>query len=96
MAKMKRYRVKEIAEAQYVGLSRLHLLANQMRGERPPGEKDADIAYATIAALWHDRTDRPDMYVINAVARALKVQPGDLLAPLGAELGNSLPILMAA
>ncbi len=69
---MVRLQVKELAEAQGLNISQLTLKANRLT----PGAK---LSYPTVHALWHNRTQRPDLGTLAVVARALGVQPGDLI-----------------
>ena len=64
--------VKELAETQGLNISQLTLQANRLT----PG---ARLSYPTVHALWHNRTQRPDLGTLAAIARALGVQPGELL-----------------
>jgi DNA-binding Xre family transcriptional regulator len=67
-----RLQVKELAETQGLNISQLTLQANRLT----PGAK---LSYPTVHALWHNRTQRPDLGTLAAIARALGVQPGELL-----------------
>ena len=67
-----RLQVKELAETQGLNISQLTLQANRLT----PG---ARLSYPTVHALWHNRTQRPDLGTLAAIARALGVQPGELL-----------------
>ena len=69
---MVRLQVKELAEAQGLNISQLARQANRLTPR-------AKLSYPTVHALWHNRTQRPDLETLGAVARALGVQPGDLL-----------------
>lgn len=69
---MVRLRVREIAEEQGLNISQLHQRANQLT----PG---ASLAYTTVLGLWYNRTKRPDLDSLAAVARALGVEPGELI-----------------
>ncbi len=69
---MVRLQVKELAEAQGLNISQLTLKANRLT----PG---ATLSYPTVHALWHNRRQRPDLETLAVVARALGVQPGELI-----------------
>ena len=86
---MARLRVRELAEAQGLNISQLLLQANRLT----PG---ARLAYPTIWALWHNKTKRPDLDTLTAVARALGVQPGELIVANGEEESMLMPGLAAA
>ena len=75
---MARLRVREIAEEQGLNISQLHQRANQLT----PG---ASLAYTTVLGLWYNRTKRPDLDSLTAVARALGVEPGELIVKNGSE-----------
>jgi DNA-binding Xre family transcriptional regulator len=70
--------VKEIAEEKGMNITDLQLLANRITNAR--------LTYATVHALWHNKTKRPDLDTLAAVARALDVEPGDLIMAEAAEL----------
>ena len=87
---MARLRVKELAEARGLNISQLLLQANRLT----PGAK---LSYPTVHALWHNRTKRPDLDTLAAVARALDVEPGDLIVSDERESeGLSSPALATA
>lgn len=67
-----RFRVRELAEAQGLNISQLWQKAIR---DTP----NHSMAYNTIADLWHNRTKRPSLDTLNAVATALGVEPGDLI-----------------
>ncbi len=68
---MARLRVREIAEQKGMNITDLQLRANRITNAR--------LTYATVHALWHNKTKRPDLDTLAAVARALGVEPGDLI-----------------
>ncbi len=68
---MARLRVREIAEQKGMNITDLQLRANRITNAR--------LTYATVHALWHNKTKRPDLDTLAAVARALDVEPGDLI-----------------
>jgi DNA-binding Xre family transcriptional regulator len=67
-----RLQVKELAETRGLNISQLTLQANRLT----PG---ARLSYPTVHALWHNRTQRPDLGTLATIARALGVHPGELL-----------------
>lgn len=69
---MPNYRVKELAEKQGLTIARLH----QEALRHSPGSR---VAYRTVYDLWHNKTRRPDIETLRAVARALGVPVGNLL-----------------
>ncbi len=69
---MARLRVKELAEAKGMNISQLLLQANRLSPK-------SSLSYPTVHALWHNRTKRPDLDTLAAVARALEVEPGELI-----------------
>jgi transcriptional regulator with XRE-family HTH domain len=69
---MPRLRVKEIATAQGLTISQLHLKVIRVA----PG---SSVAYTTISNMWNNRTRRPDLVVLAAIARALGVDVSDLI-----------------
>jgi DNA-binding Xre family transcriptional regulator len=69
---MARLQVKELAEARGLNISQLLLQANRLT-------PSAKLSYPTVHALWHNRTQRPDLATLSAIARALRVKPGDLI-----------------
>jgi transcriptional regulator with XRE-family HTH domain len=70
---MARLRVQELAEQRGLTISDLMHAANRMT----PG---ARLTYQTVWSLWHNRTRRPDIETLAAVAKALGVRIGDLFA----------------
>ncbi len=73
---MARLRVRELAEARGMNISQLLLQANRLSPE-------SSLSYPTVHALWHNKTKRPDLDTLAAVARALEVEPGDLISADG-------------
>ncbi len=69
---MARLQVRELAEAQGLNISQLLLKANRLS----PTSK---LSYPTVHALWHNKTKRPDLDTLVTIARALNVEPGDLI-----------------
>ncbi len=69
---MARFRVKEIAEAQGMTTADLHRRTLFLT----PASK---ISYQTVRSLWRNETQRPSLDTLDAVARALGVNPGDLI-----------------
>ena len=87
---MARLRVRELAEARGLNISQLLLKANRLT----PG---SSLSYPTVHALWHNKTKRPDLDTLTAIARALEVEPGDLIIADGDEVeGILMPGLVAA
>ncbi len=68
---MARLRVREIAEQKGMNITDVQLQANRVTNAR--------LTYATVHALWHNKTKRPDLDTLAAVARALEVEPGELI-----------------
>jgi DNA-binding Xre family transcriptional regulator len=69
---MARLRVKELAEAKGMNISQLLLQANRLSPR-------SSLSYPTVHALWHNKTKRPDLDTLTVVARALEVEPGELI-----------------
>ena len=69
---MARLQVRELAEAQGLNISQLLLKATRLS----PRSK---LSYPTVHAIWHNKTKRPDLDTLTAIARALGVEPGDLI-----------------
>ncbi len=59
-----------------MNISQLLLQANRLSPE-------SSLSYPTVHALWHNKTKRPDLDTLAAVARALEVEPGDLISADG-------------
>ena len=86
---MVRLQVKELAEARGLNISTLLLQANRL-------SPDVRLSYPTIHALWHNKTKRPDLSTLAAVARALGVAPGDLIVGNGEDVAKiRFPALVA-
>lgn len=87
---MARLRVKELAEEQGLNISQLLNQANRLSPE-------ASLSYPTVHALWHNRTQRPDLGTLAVVAKALGVRPGDLItSDEEAPVNKRAPALVAA
>ncbi len=87
---MARFQIKELAEAQGLNISQLVLKANRM-------SPTSRLSYPTVHALWHNRTRRPDLDTLVALARALGVEPGELIVPNGEDSEEiRMPGLVAA
>jgi DNA-binding Xre family transcriptional regulator len=69
---MARLQVKELAQARGLNISQLLLLANRL-------SPHSSLSYPTLHALWHNKTQRPDLDTLSVVARALAVEPGTLI-----------------
>jgi hypothetical protein len=67
-------RVKELAEAQKLGISDLHRLVLQ-------ANPDAKVSYPTVHRLWHNKAVGADFATLAALASALRVSVGDLFVP---------------
>lgn len=74
---MARLRVREIAEEKGLSITDIQLIANRITNAR--------LTYSTVHSLWHNKTKRPDLDTLAAVARALEVEPGELIV---AEIGE--------
>ncbi len=86
---MARLRVREIAEQKGMNITDLQLQANRLANAR--------LTYATVHALWHNKTKRPDLDTLAAVARALGVAPGELIVADQEDVeGNYTPGLVLA
>ena len=89
---MARLRVRELAEARGMNISQLLLQANRLSPE-------SSLSYPTVHALWHNKTKRPDLDTLAAVARALQVEPGELIGsgdPKDDAQGITIPGQVAA
>ena len=90
---MARLRVRELAEAKGMNISQLLLQANRL-------SPASSLSYPTVHALWHNKTKRPDLDTLTVIARALEVEPGELIiAGLVEEeddRGITIPGLVAA
>jgi len=69
---MARLRVRELAEAKGMNISQLLLQANRL-------SPASSLSYPTVHALWHNKTKRPDLDTLTVIARALEVEPGELI-----------------
>ena len=85
---MVRFRVRELAEAQGMNISELHRRINLTT-------PTARIGRSTIVRLWHNQDANPRMDSLTAIARALGVEPGDLITS-EPRLGNSNPAMLVA
>lgn len=52
------------------------------------------LAYTTVFKLWNNATRRPDLDSLDAVAKVLGVQPGDLIVRED-ETNNSMALAAA-
>ncbi len=97
---MPRLQVKELAEARgFTTVAALH----QEALRRSP---ESRVAYRTVADLWNNKTRRPDIDTLAAVARALGVSIGalflngehdeEIVMPELAEPFTSQPVQAAA
>lgn len=68
---MARLRIRELAEQQGLNITQL--------------SRQADIAYSTAHALWHNRSESPNLKILDKIARVLGVQVRDLFADEGDE-----------
>jgi DNA-binding Xre family transcriptional regulator len=62
---MVRLRVKEVSEAKGIKQSRLQIIA--------------ELTPASLSRYWNNKTTSVDLRIIGKIAKALGVQPGDLL-----------------
>jgi DNA-binding Xre family transcriptional regulator len=62
---MARLKVKEIAEARGIKQSRLQIIA--------------ELTPASLNRYWNNKTTSVDLRIIGKIAKALGVQPGELL-----------------
>jgi DNA-binding Xre family transcriptional regulator len=69
---MARFRVKELAEEQGLTITKLHQKALRLSPE-------TTLAYNTVQAIWNNKTKRPDLDTLDAIAKALDVEPGQLI-----------------
>ena len=76
---MARFKIKEIAEKQNFNASKL--------------ARKADLAHATVYALWENGDANPSIETLKKIAVALKVSVVDLL---GEELGGQLKAPLAS
>ncbi len=76
-----------------MNISQLLLQANRL-------SPASSLSYPTVHALWHNKTKRPDLDTLTVIARALEVEPGELIiAGLVEEeddRGITIPGLVAA
>ena len=68
---MAKFRIREIAEEQKFNASKL--------------ARKADLAHATVYALWEDKNVNPSIETLRKIADVLNVSVADLL---GEELGG--------
>lgn len=85
---MARLRVRELAEQRGMNITDLQLQANRL--------SDGRLTYATVWALWHNKTRRPDLDTLAAVAQALGVEPGDLIVGGSEEVEERFSPALAA
>jgi len=83
-----RLQIKEIAQGKGMNITDVQLKANKIT--------DARLTYATVHALWHNKTRRPDLDTLAAVARALDVAPGDLIVVEELPANKRMPALTLA
>ena len=62
---MARWRVREIAEPERWNAKKL--------------AEATGLAYGTVYAIWTNQATRVDFKTLDALARVLKVEPGDLI-----------------
>ena len=80
---MARWRVREIAEPERWNAKKL--------------AEATGLAYGTVYAIWTNRATRVDFKTLEALARVLKVAPGDLIGENGERTEERLsPVLAAA
>lgn len=70
---MARFRVRELAKQQGLSITQLHQKALRL-------SPDTTLAYNTVSSIWNNRTKRPDLDTLVAIARALGVEPGALIS----------------
>ncbi len=75
---MAHWRVREIAEPERWSARKLAAASG--------------LAYNTVWGMWANRSKRADLESLEAIARVLKVTPGDLIGPGdGAQVDDSSP-----
>lgn len=79
---MIRWRVREIAEPERWNAKKL--------------AEASGLAYGTVYAIWTNQATRADLKTLAALARVLKVQPGELLESEEESEGNYAPGLVLA
>lgn len=66
------FRIKELAEARGWGPTKLQVEANR-------ATEGLDVGYATILALWNNRSKNPNLKVLEAIAKVFNLSSvGDL------------------
>ena len=87
---MPKLQIKELAEARgFTTVAALH----QEALRRSPNSK---VAYRTVADLWNNKTRRPDIDTLAAIARALGVSIGSLFVNGEHDEEIRMPGLVAA
>lgn len=69
------FRIRELAEARGWNATELTAQANRQINL---DEGDRAIGYNSILTLWNETAKNPRTYILNAVAKALGVEIGDL------------------
>ncbi len=69
---MARWRVREIAEPERWSARKLAAASG--------------LAYTTVQGIWSNKSRRADLDTLEAIARVLKVQPGELIGA-----GDAIP-----
>jgi DNA-binding Xre family transcriptional regulator len=77
-----RWRVREIAEPERWNAKKL--------------AEATGLAYGTVYAIWTNQATRVDFKTLEALARVLKVRPGELISANGEEQEIESPALAAA
>lgn len=69
---MTKLRIKEVATAKGIKQSRLQIIA--------------ELTPASLSRYWNNKTTSVDLRIIGKIAKALKVEPGELFAACEEEL----------
>ncbi len=77
-----RWRVREIAEPERWNAKKL--------------AEATGLAYGTVYAIWTNQATRVDFKTLEALARVLKVTPGELIGATNEEAERHGPALAAA
>lgn len=64
---MTKLRIKEVATAKGIRQSRLQIIA--------------ELTPASLSRYWNNKTSSVDLRIIDKIAKALEVAPGELFAP---------------
>ena len=67
---------------------RLREIAQAERWSARALAREAGLAYNTVWAMWANKSTRADLKTLDALARVLKVAPGDLIGEGEQEQGR--------